>query len=540
MALLERPSRLPVSDGYHRVIAGSTLAVMLATLASMLLGFAREVVNAQYFGEHWELDAFLVAAIIPTLVFGVFNGSLVTALVPVFSGYFASDQPEEAWRLSSTVINVLLIVLSLCALVGWLAAPFIVRVVAVGFPPNEAGVTTHMTRIMMPTIIATSIAGVVQALLNAQQRFKAASLQGMALNLCAIAGVLLLFKAYGIFGLVFGTAAGAVAQLVVQLPSYLRRCRYRLVLDLQHPGLRQLFVILGPIVIGSAVGQVNLLFDKYFASTLEPGNIAAMQYATKVVGFPQQLFAAAIATVIFPILSAHYASNDHRSLREMTSTGLRMTALITIPAALGLIVLAQPIISVLFERGAFNHGDLTRTAGAMQFYAIGLLGLAASIVLTRCFFATRDARTPVLVATAVMVLNVACSALLVRPFGINGLAVANSLSSLTEAGVLVAVLRSRIGLGDGDLFGASVGRIFAASAAMVAAAWGANAILWHDAGTIWQHAATLAVDLAVGGAVFFVVGTLLRVKDLATLLAMAAEYVGRRAARVADDAARRA
>src|SRR5207302_6415315 len=290
MALLEKPAPVAATSAYHRVVAGSTIAVMLGTLASMVFGFAREVVNAQYFGEHWELDAFLVAAIIPTLVFGVFNGSLVTALVPVFSGYFANDEPEEAWRLSSTVINVLLIVLSLCALVGWLAAPCIVRVVATGFPPNEADVTTHMTRVMMPTIIATSIAGVVQALLNAQRRYKAASLQGMALNVCAIAGVLVLFRYYGIFGLVFGTAIGAVAQLVIQLPGYFYRCRYRFVIDLHHPGLRHLFAILGPIVIGSAVGQVNLLFDKYFASTLQPGNIAAMQYATKVVGFPQQLF----------------------------------------------------------------------------------------------------------------------------------------------------------------------------------------------------------------------------------------------------------
>ena len=531
MALLEKPA--PVTRAYHRIVAGSTIAVMLGTLASMVLGFAREVVNAQYFGERWELDAFLVAAIIPTLVFGVFNGSLVTALVPVFSGYFANDEPEEAWRLSSTVINVLVLVLSLCALVGWIAAPWIVRVVAAGFPPNEADVTTHMTRVMMPTIIATSIAGVVQALLNAQQRYKAASLQGLALNVCAIAGVLLLFRTYGIFGLVFGTAVGAVAQLVVQLPSYFRRCKYRLVLDLRHPGFHHLFAILGPIVIGSAVGQVNLLFDKYFASTLQPGNIAAMQYATKVVGFPQQLFAAAIATVIFPILSAHFASNDQRGLRAMTSTGLRMTALITIPAALGLIVLAQPIISVLFERGEFTHGDLVRTAGAMQFYAVGLLGLAASIVLTRCYFAMRDSRTPVIVASAVMVLNVACSALLVRPFGINGLAFANSLSSLTEAAVLIGVLSRRIGPVDHGLFGSSVLRITIAASAMAAAAWTINAILWHDAGTILQHAATLAVDLAAGGAVFFVVGTLLRVHELATLLAMAAEYVGRRAARAA-------
>jgi putative peptidoglycan lipid II flippase len=533
MALLEKPTPAPATSAHHRVVAGSTIAVMLGTLASMVFGFAREVVNAQYFGERWELDAFLVAAIIPTLVFGVFNGSLVTALVPIFSGYFANDEQEEAWRLSSTVINVLLVLLSACALVGWFAAPLIVRVVAAGFPPNEADVTTHMTRVMMPTIIATSIAGVLQALLNAQQRYKAASLQGLALNVCAIAGVLLLFHAYGIFGLVFGTAVGAVAQLVVQLPSYLRRCRYRFVIDLQHPGLRHLFAILGPIVIGSAVGQTNLLFDKYFASTLQPGNIAAMQYATKVVGFPQQLFAAAIATVIFPILSAHYASNDQRSLREMTSTGLRMTALITIPAALGLIVLAQPIISVLFERGEFTHGDLVRTAGAMQFYAFGLLGLAASIVLTRCFFAMRDSRTPVIVASAVMLLNVACSALLVRPFGINGLAFANSLSSLTEAAVLVALLGRRVGFIDSGLFGSSVARICAAACSMAVVSWTVNAVLWHDAGTIWQHAATLAVDLLMGGAVFLVVGTLLRVRELATLLAMGAEYVGRRAARAA-------
>jgi putative peptidoglycan lipid II flippase len=210
-----------------------------------------------------------------------------------------------------------------------------------------------------------------------------------------------------------------------------------------------------------------------------------------------------------------------------------MTALITIPSAVGLIVLAYPIISVLFERGAFNHGDLERTAGAMQFYAVGLLGLAASIVLTRCFFATRDSRTPVAVATAVMVLNVACSAMLVRPLGINGLAIANSLSSLSEAAVLVAILRHRIGAVDERVIASSIGRITVAALAMALAAALTNQILWHAAGTIWQHAATLAVDITVGGAVFFLVGTLLRVRELASLVAMAAEKVERRAASAA-------
>jgi len=528
MATAKRPAvaELPVARP-----AAHMLAVMLATLMSMVLGFGREMVNARYFGEQWELDSFLVAAIIPTLVFGVFNGALVSALVPVFSSYFAADETEEVWRLSSTVINVLLIVLTVCAVAGWFAAPYIVSLF--GFPAGQAGVTTRMTQIMMPTIIATSIAGVVQALLNAMRRFKAASLQGVALNVCAIAGVLWLYDRYGIYGLVFGTAAGAVAQLLVQLPSYFKRCKYRPIIDLNHPGLQSLFVILGPIVVGSAVGQANLLFDKYFAAMLPNGNIAAMQYATKVVGFPQQLFAVAIATVIFPILSAQFASNELPSLRVTASAGLRMTALITVPAALGLIVLAQPVISVLFERGAFTHGDLVRTAGAMQFYSVGLLGLAASILLTRCFFAMRDSRTPVIVASSVMVLNVVLSALLVHPFGINGLASANSLASLAEASVLYFLLRSRIGVSDDELAGASVIRVVLASALMAFAGYFVNDILWHDAGTIWQHLATLAVDIVTSGAVFLGAGTLLRVKELAQLLAFMADYIGRRAASAA-------
>ncbi len=533
MAVLKRQtgSGTPVSL-LHRGLSASTLAVMLATLGSMVLGFAREVVNAKYFGESWQLDTFLIAAIIPTLVFGVFNGALVSALVPIFSGYFAEGKPEEAWRFSSTVINALLIVLSLCAVAGWLTAPLIVHLFR--FPGPQAGVAVRMTRILMPTIIATSIAGVIQALLNAQHRFRAASLQGFALNLVTIAGVLILFRRYEIYALVFATAAGLIAQLVVQLPNYLRRCRYKLVCDLRHPGLAALFVILGPIVVGSAVGQVNLLFDKYFASTLEPGNIATMQYATKVVGFPQQLFATAIATVIFPLLAAQFVTDDRTSLRQTASTGLRMTALITIPAAAGLIALAQPIISVFFERGAFTTGDVIRTAGAMQFYALGLLGIAGSIVLTRCFFAMRDSRTPVAIAAGVMVLNVVCSALLVRPFGVNGLAASNSVSSIIEAIVLLVLLERQIGTVDSQLVGRSLLRISAASLIMGIAARLTLAILWHDAGTLWQHAAALVAAIFTGGIVFAVVGTSMRIRELAMALAMGADFVKRRAASAAQ------
>ncbi len=462
----------------------------------------------------------MVAAIIPTLVFGIFNGALVSALVPVFSGYFAEGKDEEAWRFSSTVINALVLLLSALAVIAWLAAPQIVHLVAKGFPAPEAGVTTVMTRVLMPTIIATSIAGVVQALLNAQQRFRAAALQGAALNVVTIVSVLAFYKTYGIYSLVFGTAAGLFAQLLIQIPNYLRRCKYRFVLDLHHPGLRSLALILGPIVVGSAVGQVNLLFDKYFASTLQPGNIAAMQYATKVVGFPQQLFAVAIATVIFPILSAQFATNELTALRTTAFTGLRMTALITIPAAFGLIALARPIISVLFERGEFTSGDVVRTAGAMQFYAVGLLGIAASIVLTRCFFAMHDSKTPVVIACWVMVLNVVASALSVGRFGINGLAASNSAASLVDAGVLALLFTRRVG-GLEELGGsASFAATLVASGAMAIAASAVSTALWHVTAPFWQHVCVLLVAMMAGGLAFLAVGAALRIRELSELWAL--------------------
>lgn len=509
-----------------RSLTASTFTVMLATLLSMVLGFGREVVNAKYFGERWELDAFLVAAILPTLVFGVFNGALVSALVPIFSSYFAEGKDEEVWRFSSTVINGLIILLSVLAAAAWLAAPALVHLVARGFPQPETHVTITMTRILMPTIVATSIAGVVQALLNAQRSFRAASLQGAALNLVTIVGVLLLFRIYGIYALVFGTAVGLFAQLAVQLPNYFKRCKYRFVLDLRHPGLRALAVILGPIVVGSAVGQVNLLFDKYFASTLQPGNIAAMQYATKVVGFPQQLFAVAIATVIFPVLSAHFAKSETDALRTTAFTGLRMTALITIPAAVGLIALARPIINVLFERGAFTPGDVVRTAGAMQFYAVGLLGLAASIVLTRCFFAMHDSKTPVVVATFVVALNVVCSALTVHPFGVNGLALSNSFASLVEAGVLGFLLVRRIGMAEGGLAATSLVSTLIASGAMAAVASAVATALWRVSAPFWHHCAVLILAMIAGGLVFLAVGAALRIRELSELWSLFSSRVG--------------
>ena len=371
---------------------------MGATFASTLLGFLREVVSARYYGTRWEMDTFLAAATIPTILFGVFNGALVSALVPTFSEYIAHREEDEAWRLASTVLNMLAIAVTICAVVGYFTARWYVPLIAHGFPAPQMSVAIRMTRWLMPSIVAVSLSGVLSAMLNAYQRFRSAALVGVAVNTVTIACVVIWSHGIGIYALVLGTALGLTAQMLVQLPSFLSVGKYRPIIDLKHPGLKKIWVLLGPIIVGSAAGQLALFFDRFFASTLAPGYIAGMNYATKLVNFPQQIFAAAIATVIFPLLAAQFARENRRGVARSVVTGLRLVNFITIPSACALIVLSHPMVQALFERGTFQASATDLTAGLLPYASVGLIALGANVVLTRCCFACRETLWPVTIS----------------------------------------------------------------------------------------------------------------------------------------------
>jgi putative peptidoglycan lipid II flippase len=495
-------------------LAASTIYVIAATLASTILGFGREIVNAGFFGTRWELDTFLAAATIPTILFGVFNGALVNALLPVFSEYLTLGDREGAYRLSSTVFNILLIGLSMLVVLGWIGAPMYVPMIAHGFPAPQMGVAIRMTRLLLPSIVATSLAGVVSAVLNAEQRFTASALQGVAVNIVTMATVFLLYARFGIYALVFGTTLGFFAQLAVQLPSLIIRRSYRFVLDLAHPGLNRVWSMLGPVVVGSAAGQIALFFDRFFASTLSPGYIAGMNYATKLVGFPQQVFAAAIATVIFPLLASQFAASNRSGIRRSVSMGLRLVNLIAIPSVCGLTVLSYPIVQTLFERGAFDERATALCASLLPFAAIGLVALAANVVLTRCCFACKETRLTVVISVGTVVLNVALSLLWLKPLGAAGLLLANSVSqSVQMVFLLVLVWRLVQGMDARALF-ASAWRIALASLVMVASLHWINALGVHPEETLVSRTWYLFGQLAIGALVFIAVARGLGVEEI--------------------------
>lgn len=487
---------------------------MAATLGSALLGFAREVVNARYYGTRWEMDAFLAAAVIPVILFGVFNGALLSALVPTFAEYIAHGQDDEAWRLANTIINGLFIVLSVCAILGYLFAPYYVPLIAHGFPKPELGVTIRMTRWLMPSIVAVSLSGVFSAVLNAHHRFRSASLTGIALNAVTIGCVFLLHRSIGIYAVVLGTALGLFAQMLIQVPSLLLTRKYRFTLDLRHPGLTRMWDTLGPIIVGGAAGQIALFFDRYFASTLSPGYMAGMNYATKLVNFPYQIFAATIATVIFPLLASHFARENRIAVGSSVTLGLRLVNFITIPSVCALIVLAYPIVQTLFERGTFQATSTALCAGLLPYAAAGLVAMAANVVLTRCAFACKEVSWTVAISVFTVVVNVLLSVLWLPSLAARGLLLANSVSQSMQALMLLLLVKRLVPRLDWRTLGRSALKIGASSAVMVGALHWIAALDVHPSQSFAARAWFLFGQLAIGGLMFLAAALILKIEEL--------------------------
>ncbi|MBV9407879.1 MAG: murein biosynthesis integral membrane protein MurJ [Candidatus Eremiobacteraeota bacterium] len=490
---------------------------MGATLASTILGFVREVVYARAYGTSWQLDAFLAASVVPVILFGLFNGALVTALVPLFSDYVNTEREDEAWKVASTVIATLVVVLGAAAVLGaWLAPWYVPRIAR--FSPAHVRTAVEMTRWLMPTIVATSLAGVIGALLNAYHRFGAAALQGVVANLCIIGFVWFAQPHYGANALVFGALAGAFVSLLALLPSFFGLRRFRFALDLRHPGMLRLLHVLGPIAIGSAAGQIAMFFDRYFASGMSEGTIAGMNFAVKVVGFPQQIFVTAIATVIFPLFARQFAHRNKVAMRKSVATGLQMVIFLTLPSAFGLCMLAGPIVQTLFERGAFTPQATVLCAQLLPYAAVGLVALAANVVLTRCLYACGVVRVAIAISVATVAINVGLSLAWLPSLGARGLLLANAVSQTLQTIAFVAVAWRALGGFHLRTVGVSLLKVGACSAVMAVALAAVQITRTPPSPTTIARVANLGEHLLFGVFVFLVLARLVDSEELSLAL----------------------
>lgn len=505
---------------------------MIAILFGQLAGLVRGILVARAFGASLELDAFFAAnRVSETLFLLVAGGALGSAFIPTFTGLLAKEDKDSAWRLASSLANAVTLTLSLLAALTALFAPQVVRfALAPGLAadPKLFALTISLLRIQLISAVLFGLGGLIVGILNAHQIFLVPALTPALYQLGIIFGAIVLAPSMGIYGLAWGVVVGAVMYLLVQIPELLKVVtnhelrntysvirKYDLSLGFHNPIVRQVLLLMGPRLIGVAVVQLNFWVNTWLASQMAGGSVTGLYYGFSLMLMAQAAIAQSVAIAAMPTFSAQHALGKQDEMRFSLASSLRGVILLALPASVGLIVLRQPIISLLYQRGEFDDRSVEIVAWALLWYAAGMLGHSIMEVLTRAFYAQHDTKTPVIIGTAAMLLNVVFSVAFARLFESigwmphGGLALANSLATALEATALFVMMRKRLnGIEGGHILRGAI-PFSVAGALMALAIFG-----WLRVGETFSVWVLVPAAVAIGGAVYFGVLFALRVPEV--------------------------
>ena len=512
----------PTGDGLTRSagIAG------LATMTSRVLGLVREQALAYRFGAGDRMDAFFVALRIPNLLRELFaEGAMNAAFVPVFTRRLTREGREAAWRLGTQLINTLAVVTGVIAAAGIVFAEPLTRLFASGYQdvPGKFELTVQLTRIVLPFFTLVAIAAACMGMLNSLRRFFVPALSPAAYNVCLIASTLVVVPLMPedgvdpVAAVAAAVLAGGAGQIAAQWWALRREgFRWRPALDPGDPGLRKVVGLMGPATVAGAALQVNLLVNTHLATGEGTGAVTWLTLAFRLMYLPLGVLGVSIATVTLPAVSRHAAVGDLAAVRETVSRGLRLMLAAMVPATVGLAVLATPIVRLVFEHGEFTAADTPATARALVFYAPGIVGYAAVRLTAPVFYAFGNSLAPALVSVVTVAANVGLNLVLVRVMGYPGLALGTSLASWLNAGVLLVLLRRRLGGIDAGRLVDRLARTCLAAAVMGAAVGAAEGLAGElgAAGGLLTAALVLGGEIGLGLLVLAVVGRLLGITEL--------------------------
>lgn len=512
-------------------LARAAAVIIVMNLASRLLGFVRETVIAKEFGATHLTDAYLVAYTLPYFLQAVLGMALVSSIVPVVTKYLVKGEEEEAWRIASITLNWTVLIMTGLAILGALGARGLVFLTAPGFDDSTARLAAVLTVIMFPSLIFMGAGMLITGILNARKAFAVAAFAPGFTSLVIILSVVFLGK-HGIHYLAWGTLAGMAGAMLIQVPV-LKKVGFKYSWDWHwgHPEVKGLFINLLPIFLGTAVNQLYLAINRIFASGLAEGSISALNYAGKLMNLPMGIFVLAVSSAIFPTLSEQAVRGDRAALGFTQARGIKLVLLVTLPASAGLMALKIPIVSLLFERGAFDAAATRMTAGALFYFCLGMFAMSLTMVLTRAYYALGDVRTPLFLGLVSLVVNVLASIALTPALGHNGLALANSLASIFLALAMFALLRRHLPrLYTGEIL-VSAGKSLVASVLTALAALGVYRYLALDLFKIQDTRILLLEVLAamsLGVIVYGLAILLLREKETLVLLQGFKERFGRK------------
>lgn len=523
----------------QRVSAKATGVVGIAILCSRILGLVREVVIASLFGASAMLDAFLTAFRAPNMLRDLFaEGALSTAFVTTFSKKIQTEGDQSAWTLANKVATLTTVFMSIVVLIGIAIAPLLVSLLAPGFYAEKAALTVVLARTMYPFILLVSLAALVMGMLNAKHVFGMPAMASSFFNIGSIVGGVSLgwwmdpaFGPRALVGLALGTLIGGFLQLAVQIPSVIRvGYRFRPDFGWRDEGVKKVLQLMGPAVIAASAVQVNVLINSIFASYLQDGAVSWLNIAFRLMQLPLGIFGVAVATVTLPLISRSAARGDTGEFRGALAHALRLVMLLTIPSAIGLMILAEPIISLIYEHGRFDAAATQQTAGALRFYAIGLVGYSAVKVLAPAFYALDRRNLPMIVSLVSIALNCVLSWLLTFRLGLGhrGLALSTSLIAVVNFLSLYVMMRQYAGRLETRALMATLAKLSVAGVLLGGVCWAAVQYYLGSGSHLATVPKLIAVlgTVGVGAAVFFGAAYLLRVAELQDIVGVVRRKLG--------------
>ncbi|CEN79448.1 murein biosynthesis integral membrane protein MurJ [Paraclostridium sordellii] len=512
-------------------VAKAAVGLMAATLIAKILGFGRELALASAYGAGGTSDAFLVAMNIPAVIFSAIGTSLGTAFIPLYCDVDAKIGKKASLKFTNNVLNIVVLMCLIVSVIGVVFTGPIVKLFAVGFEGKTLADAIYFTRVLILGMGFLGISYIMMAFLQVKGNFVIPGLMSVPYNMLIIVSI---FASVAINPniLPWGTLVGLSLQFIFQYPFARKNgFRYKPTIDLKDPYLKRMIWLIGPVLIGVAVTQVNAIVDRTIASTLVAGSISALNYATKLNQFVMGMFIVSISSVIYPMLSKLSTENNKKKFKQSIVTSINVVILIIIPISVGAIILAHPIVKLLFQRGEFDARATEMTAIALIFYSVGMLGFGLRDILGKIFYSLQDTKTPMINGIIAMVLNIVLNLAFVKftNMQLGGLAFATSISSLVTIGLLSVSLRKKIGaFGGKKIISVLIKSIISALLMALVTKFTYNLIDGILSAGFIQDAIKLGVSVGLGAIVYGVSIIIFRVNEVRLLYQMLAGKLKRK------------
>ena len=495
-------------------VVKATGVVLVINIIVKVLGYLRESFIANGFGLNWMTDSYNVAYTLPYFLQAILGYALVSAVVPVLTKYWVKDAEEEGFYVANSLINVTALILGAISIIGIIAAPALVFITAPNLPSEANQLSINLTRIMFPSLLFMGLGMVMTGILNSRYCFFSWFAPGIS-NIVIILGVVI-FSYMGILSLGWVTLISYLGFMLINVPFLIQTgFKYRFIIDFKHPAVKQVLWGILPISLGVAVNQIYFALNRVFASGMVEGSISALNYASKVMNMPIGIFVAAVIAGSYPALAEKAMADDRLSLSQTLHKSLGLITFLAIPSTVGLIILREPVVQLLFQSGAFNASDTQVTAYALLFFAFGIIPVSFNMMLVRVFYVFDNVKIPVIMGMISILFDIVFSLIFSRVLAHGGLALANTLAAFVNVALFYIYLYRKAPYLELSKIIKQFIKMLISAVIMGIVVFVAMRFISHigGMGKMWQ-AIRVAVYIGLGGVIYFIATYLIGVDEI--------------------------